>query len=225
MVVAAICLFTAGAIFVIWYLSATSWSSFSGVILPIIILLAFAFLIGLISLILNCIFYSGSCKILFSVLIVLISALAIPSGIAGEFYAGAKARTKLVKMANLQKVGSELLKYAKSNNDKLPLSENWCDSLAQYNPEITRLLLKHSADESPEQKNECRFAFNKNLSGCDINNISSNVILVFEADGKWNLSGTSELLQKEDRGVFLLNGYIRIYTKNSDDVNSNILWK
>jgi hypothetical protein len=234
MAVATICLFIAGAMLVIWFLLATSSSSLSALILPIQILWGLAFLTGFISLILNCKFYGGSAKILYSVLIVSITVLAVPAGIAGELYAGARARMQLVKMANLQRVGSELLKYAKSNNNRLPLSENWCDALTQYNPEITRLLLKRSVNESPEIKNRCYFVFNKNLSGCDINSISSKVILLFEADGKWNLSGTSELLQKEATGIFLLDGYVgvflldghvRMYTKKSKDANGEILWK
>ena len=100
------------------------------------------FLTGFISLVQNCRDNDGPIKILCSVLIVLISVLAIPAGISYECYAGVKARAKLAKRNNLHKVGSELLKYARNNNDKLPSSENWCDVLTQYNPEITRRLLR-----------------------------------------------------------------------------------
>ncbi len=205
------CLFMAYALYIGGYLLTTSWSIFSYFVLPTVILLFLAFLTGFISLVTNCRFQNGPIKISCSVLIVLISALTIPVGIIGEIYASARARKNTFKVEYLHKVGSNLLKYAQNNNDKLPLSEEWCDVLTQYNPEVTSLLLKRPKNGESKSKGECHFAFNKNLSGRDINNISPNVILVFEAEGKWNLNGTSELLMSHRNRVFLMDGSIRLH--------------
>ena len=44
-------------------------------------------------------------------------------------------------------------------------------------------------------KGEIQFAYNKNLSGIRLDEIDDDVVLLFEADGDWNLNGTGELLQ------------------------------
>ena len=46
------------------------------------------------------------------------------------------------------------------------------------------------------EKGICHFAFNKNLSMVDINSVPNDVVMLFEANGDWNLNGDVELLEK-----------------------------
>ena len=55
-------------------------------------------------------------------------------------------------------------------------------------------------------KGECQFAFNKNLSGMKLEDIPEDTVLLFEADGDWNLNGTSELLKTR----YSKDGFIRM---------------
>jgi hypothetical protein len=48
-------------------------------------------------------------------------------------------------------------------------------------------------------KGTCQFAFNRNLSGLRLVDLPRDVVLIFEADGEWNLNGTGELLKTRYR--------------------------
>lgn len=118
---------------------------------------------------------------------------------------------------NLKLLGEALIIYAKNCNDKLPLSENWCNALIENSENITIENFRHPQAENVGQKGECHFAFNTKLSNISINEISDDTILIFEADGPWNLAGTSELIKNHagvDRrciSVYYMNGKIRSY--------------
>lgn len=97
---------------------------------------------------------------------------------------------------NLNVLGNTLIQYAKNNNNnRLPLSENWCDVLMEYNEELTLDNFKHPQAEKTGRTGEFHYAFNPELSGSDIRDISGDTILLFEADGSWNLAGKSELIK------------------------------
>jgi len=100
---------------------------------------------------------------------------------------------------NLELLGKELVKYADDNNGHLPDADMWCDILMEHNKSLTRENFKHPQPEIFgdifDFKGECQFAFNKNLSGKSLDAVPGDVVLVFEADGDWNLNGTGELLR------------------------------
>lgn len=112
-----------------------------------------------------------------------------------------KANTGLY---NLRVLEQALLKYAKDNNGFLPNADNWCDELLRNNPDLKTDNFKFPKPERYNLKGDCQFAFNRNLSGKRLKDIPGNVVLLFEADGDWNLNGTSELLQTR----YEKNGYI-----------------
>jgi hypothetical protein len=105
----------------------------------------------------------------------------------------------------LYRLGRLVIEYSKDHNGYLPVASEWCDLLMEYDKGLSRgefkhPLLKHSA---------CNFAFNKNLDGLLLSDIPGEVVLLFEADGDWNLAGTTELLKQRkdlDVYVFLVNG-------------------
>lgn len=121
-----------------------------------------------------------------------------------------KRKKEWTGLYNLELLGRELIKYAEDNDGCLPMADEWCDLLMGHNGNLTRENFKHPQPEIFgdifDFKGECQFAFNKNISGMLLADIPSDVVLLFEADGDWNLNGTEELLKTRYRE----HGYITI---------------
>ena len=103
--------------------------------------------------------------------------------------------------------GDVLLKYAKTNDGILPSSDNWCDELKGFDFKLA----SDSFDTKGRIDPHCTVAFNNNLSRVNLNKLSLNTVLLFEADGPWNLSGGPELFyalseDTEFAFVFLADG-------------------
>ncbi|MBN1435920.1 MAG: hypothetical protein JW936_02500 [Sedimentisphaerales bacterium] len=90
-------------------------------------------------------------------------------------------------------IGQELIDYALDNDYKLPPADSWCDALLQHNDSLSTKTFIIVSDMSPPDI-KCFYAFNPSLSNCDIRTIPDDTILLFRANGDWNLSGRSELL-------------------------------
>jgi len=103
-----------------------------------------------------------------------------------------KANTGLY---NLRLLGRALLDYAADHEGNLPAADQWCDLLLQHNPTLTQGNFRHPRGEELGLVGTCHFAFNKNLSELRVADIRNHVVLIFEADGDWNLSGAGELLR------------------------------
>ncbi|MHC4638020.1 MAG: hypothetical protein ACYTBP_11980 [Planctomycetota bacterium] len=90
----------------------------------------------------------------------------------------------------LSKLGKAVIQYANNHDGYLPDANEWCDLLIENNPALKREDFMH-----PFIKGfECNFAFNKNLDGLKLEDVPNDVVLLFLADGDWNLSGGPELL-------------------------------
>ena len=92
---------------------------------------------------------------------------------------------------NLKLLGSALIEYSKDNNGCLPPVQKWCDLLAQHQPDLP----KYSFTNRRKKPGKSYFAFNKNLDGLPLEDISGDVVLLFEAHGDWNLAGGPKLLE------------------------------
>jgi len=114
-----------------------------------------------------------------------------------------KRKREWTGLYNIELLGKELVKYAKDNGGRLPVADQWCDLLIEYNKNLTKENFRHPQPEIFgdifDFKGDCQFAFNKNLSGMRLADIPDDVILLFEADGPWNLNGTAELLKTRYR--------------------------
>ena len=108
---------------------------------------------------------------------------------------------------NLRVLGNALIKYVENNKGYLPSADKWCDELMKYDKELTQADFRHPKPEEWQLKGECHFAFNSNLSGLRLDDISKDTVLIFEADGPWNLNGTSDLL----RTRYDEHGYIALF--------------
>ncbi len=93
---------------------------------------------------------------------------------------------------NMTLLSQAIVSYARDHNGQLPLADNWCDELLGQTEKITKETFKAIDIES----GACNFAFNRNLSGLDINSIPTDVIMFFEASGEWNFNGGAELLEE-----------------------------
>ena len=105
----------------------------------------------------------------------------------------------------------ELQFYAIANDGTLPAAERWIDALFENNEYLSKS--DFQVTDSSEPKGNCRIAFNSNLGGKKLQDIESDVVLLFESDGGWNLNGTSELLdQTNDRYLRILLADGQTYT-------------
>ncbi len=100
---------------------------------------------------------------------------------------------------NLVVLGRSLQSYAKANGGYLPLSDQWADLLMQHDPQLTKGNFKHPQPDRFQLKGVCHFALNRYVGGKRLADIPGNVVLLFEADGDWNLNGTGELLKTRYR--------------------------
>jgi hypothetical protein len=127
-----------------------------------------------------------------------------------------KRKRELTGLYNLELLGKEFVQYAKDNDGHLPEAEKWCDLLLEHNKNLTRENFKHPQPVMLQLQGKCHFAFNKNLSRRRLAEIPGDVVLLFEADGDWNLTGTGELLatRYSDKGwipMLFVNGSVRNY--------------
>jgi hypothetical protein len=113
---------------------------------------------------------------------------------------GARARAEVhqrsIDIDKLELLGESLIrKYAKNNSGRLPCAEKWCNQLLENDPKLRRENFVHRRADELSLKGQCHFAFNSNLCEMEISKIPDDVILLFEANGDWNLNGTDELLK------------------------------
>jgi len=111
---------------------------------------------------------------------------------------------------NLKLLGAVISRYAEDNDGYLPDAKQWCDLLMKYDSTLSEDNFKH-----PKLKGFV-IAFNKNLDNLRLSNIPDDVVLLFEAQGRLNLSGGAELLTSEnvnrDRiDVLFINNDIKTY--------------
>lgn len=121
---------------------------------------------------------------------------------------------------NMTLLAQEIIDYAMAHNGRLSSADNWCDVIIEQSKKITKTTFKNPGIE----KGICNFAFNRNLSGLDINSVPVDVIILFEANGEWNLNGDMELLKdtQTDRqwiiGVVFVDGAFGKYNFASSNV-------
>ncbi len=112
----------------------------------------------------------------------------------------AKAQAKAASincMNNVKQLNLALMMYASDNKDQFPGGSNWCDALRPYLAQATNAFIcpKGAAGR------RCHYALNAQLAGRDLKDSQApaQVVLVFECDGGWNVSGGRELLPAKPR--------------------------
>jgi hypothetical protein len=118
---------------------------------------------------------------------------------------------------NLRKLRRALIAYAEDRDEHLPVANNWCDLLMKYDKSLSRGSFTHPLIKG----SECDFAFNKNLDGLRLADISGDAVLLFGTSGNWNLTGTAELLKERqslDTYILFVNGDIYRYSFSDEGV-------
>ncbi|UCC22701.1 MAG: hypothetical protein JSW23_01125 [Planctomycetota bacterium] len=92
--------------------------------------------------------------------------------------------------SNLSQLGRAIIAYSESNDGYLPIANEWCDLLMQDNNGLFEDIFKCPHAE----EGRSNYAFNDRLSGLRLKDVPSDVVLLFEASGGWNLSGGPESL-------------------------------
>ena len=123
---------------------------------------------------------------------------------------------------NLRVLDRTIKEYAKDHNGYLPVANHWCDLLLEQNKSLSRNNFKHPRARG----GACNFAFNKNLSNRRLADVHPNVVLIFEADGEWNLTGTTELLKEReiDTYVLLVDGDFYRYDFEEKGIKGTTTW-
>ena len=118
-------------------------------------------------------------------------------------------RARAEKPGKARILGFAILRYAKEENGGyLPDAEKWCDTVLKYSKTVYESAFSYRSSE-PGVYN---YAFNRNLSGLKLDNITKNTVLIFESEGGWNLSGTEELLFKAPKK----RQYVHTYCGSAD---------
>ncbi|HUW20597.1 MAG TPA: hypothetical protein VMW16_14970 [Sedimentisphaerales bacterium] len=164
-----------------------------------------AFWVGILSLVAMTIWHKRYKGFLYAVVAIICSLppLYFIYGIESAAVKRYERKKEWTGLYNLELLGKELRKYAEAHGGCLPVADQWCDSLIENNPELTKDNFRHPQPEILagmfEFKGACQFAFNRNLSGLRLGDVRYDVVLIFEADGEWNLNGTGELLKTRYR--------------------------
>ena len=105
----------------------------------------------------------------------------------------------------IEELGRAMGEYEKAHGGYFPDANRWCDELLKECKWLNRDYFVH-----PLRKHDiCSFAFNRALSGLSIGKIDPNTVLLFEAEGSWNLNGGQEMLKQRknlDSYVLLVSG-------------------
>jgi len=109
--------------------------------------------------------------------------------------AQAKAKAQSINcINNVKQLAIAVRMYANDNEDKFPPAATWCDALLQNVG--TDKVFKCPAGDMGKR---CHYAYNAKLSGMEEGKIDPNTVVLFEAEGGWNLSGGPELMLQKPR--------------------------
>ena len=107
--------------------------------------------------------------------------------------AKAKSKATSIKSANNAKqLGIGLIIHAEDNDGRLPTADKWCDAILR---EVGAPLVFASPQDSVASnmaqsgQKVSSYAFNKALSGKNLNEVNPQTVMVFETDLGWNGSG------------------------------------
>ncbi len=167
-----------------------------------------AFAVSIITLIL-CFFSSKVFSKSFLIAGITLLLSGFPAFILYGVHLGAQARKEMHKTTGeyrLEMLSVALKEYAKNHAGNLPDPNTWCDQLLVDGQGLTKESFLNPRRERLGLKGECHFAFNANLDGKRLADIPDDVVLLFEADGGWNLNGGAELLSTR----YKENGYVAI---------------
>jgi len=99
---------------------------------------------------------------------------------------------RIICGTNLSGIGKAMIVYANDNDGKYPTPDGWCDLLIEYADVTEKMFICRGAGEGP-----CNYAMNANIEELGIE-APPDMVLIFESQPGWNLSGGPELLTLEN---------------------------
>jgi prepilin-type processing-associated H-X9-DG protein len=109
--------------------------------------------------------------------------------------AKAKQKAQTISCANnVMQLAIAMRIYTTDNQDRFPAATNWCDTL-QSQAGMTNVF-RCPADTRVAR---CSYAFNARLAGAEVEKVNPRAVMIFEANGGWNVSGGKELLLASPR--------------------------
>ena len=104
-------------------------------------------------------------------------------------------------VSNVKQLVLAVRQYADDHQGRYPAATNWCEMLRPYVG--TNDVFRCPADLSGGR---CSYAFNAQLAGAEAGKVAPNAVVIFEAAGGWNVSGSRELIPGKSRHgrVFLV---------------------
>ncbi|MFZ0827087.1 MAG: DUF4190 domain-containing protein [Verrucomicrobiia bacterium] len=126
---------------------------------------------------------------IFLLMIPLFAAMLLPA------LAAAKQKAQSINCVNnVKQLSLAMRMYVDNNQNHYPATTNWCDAIQ---PEVGTPKAFHCpADLSGGR---CSYAFNARLSGVEEGKVAPNTVVIFEANGGWNVSGGPELMLAKPR--------------------------
>ncbi|MGA2093124.1 MAG: hypothetical protein ABSH16_06935 [Sedimentisphaerales bacterium] len=126
----------------------------------------------------------------------------------------------------LRNLGHVIKQYKEGQVRQLPQTTNWCDSLIQFDPNLSpNAFINNRNNKVSEGMSE--YAFNANLSGLKLSDIANNTVLLFETPLAKNPTGGPELMSTNNhptKGCFVLFADMRVEFVRAEDFN-NLRWK
>ena len=114
---------------------------------------------------------------------------------------------------------SSLCKYAESHNGQLPSADSWCDELIKVDEKISKDSFRRGDSDSI---NSYHISFNNNLSNIRLSDLLPNTVILFGAEGKWNLNGSEEMIVEAKSIPYLVtNGTVIICWRKGKIYKSN----
>jgi Domain of unknown function (DUF4190) len=135
----------------------------------------------------------------FVVMIPISAAVLLPA------LAAAKQKAQSINCAsNVKGLVFAMQMYADENHNLYPAATNWCDALFPSNAGMTNIF--HCPTDFSGRR--CSYAFNARLAHAEEGKVNPKTVMIFEADGGWNLSGGRELMLARSRhGHVIVVGY------------------
>lgn len=155
-----------------------------------------ALLLGFVSILVILLFHHRFKGLVCSIAAVVLSLPIVYIGIQIFRVSNVRAENekKYTNLYNMKLLHKAMKEYAQDHNGVLPDANTWCDDLMNQAPTLTAENFRFPDPDFLELQGECHIAFNSNLSGRLLAEIPGGVVLLFEADGAWNLNGTWSLL-------------------------------
>jgi len=137
--------------------------------------------------------HSGGDSIGGATTLALVGGAGIAASMLLPAVAKAKSKANAIKSVNNAKqLGIGLIIHAEDNDGRLPAADKWCDTILR---EVGTPMV-FASPQDPVSVNMAKsgqkvssYAFNKALSGKDLNEVNPQTVIVFETDLGWNGSG------------------------------------